>query len=58
MNRVLQLDQPAQPVEGDIDPEETAEWLDSLEGVLQTKGPDRARFILTQLKNKAKLRCF
>jgi pyruvate dehydrogenase E1 component len=42
-----------QEVNGDTDAAETQEWLDSLEGVLQTKGPDRARFILTQLKNKA-----
>jgi pyruvate dehydrogenase E1 component len=38
---------------GDSDATETKEWLDSLEGVLQTKGPERARFLLTQLKNKA-----
>jgi pyruvate dehydrogenase E1 component len=37
----------------DDDPAETREWLDALEGVLQTAGPDRARFLLMQLKNKA-----
>ncbi|MGH9677765.1 MAG: hypothetical protein ACRD36_11740, partial [Candidatus Acidiferrum sp.] len=39
--------------ETDIDPAETKEWLDSLDGVLQTQGVDRARFLLTQLQNKA-----
>jgi pyruvate dehydrogenase E1 component len=38
---------------GDTDTAETREWLDSLEGVLQTGGPDRAQFLLTQLRNKA-----
>src|SRR5690242_20176005 len=38
---------------GDTDTTETEEWLDALEGVLQTGGPDRARYLLTQLKNKA-----
>lgn len=38
---------------GDADATETKEWLDSLEGVLQTGGPDRARFLLTQLRQKA-----
>src|SRR5262245_13905132 len=37
----------------DQDPEETAEWLDALEAVLQQAGPDRARFLLEQLKDKA-----
>jgi pyruvate dehydrogenase E1 component len=38
---------------GDIDVAETKEWLDSLEGVLQTGGTDRARFLLTELESKA-----
>jgi pyruvate dehydrogenase E1 component len=40
----------------DVDPAETREWLDSLESVLQTSGPSRARYLLTQLKNKANTR--
>ncbi len=46
---------PAPPVtvDGDADPAETREWLDSLEGVLQHEGPGRAEFLLAQLKNKA-----
>jgi pyruvate dehydrogenase E1 component len=43
----------APTMDGDADPAETREWLDSLEGVLQHEGPERARFLLTQLKNKA-----
>jgi pyruvate dehydrogenase E1 component len=38
---------------GDSDVTETKEWLDSLDGVLQTSGGDRAQFLLTQLKAKA-----
>src|SRR5438045_6595627 len=38
---------------GDVDTAETKEWLDSLESVLQHEGPERARFLLIQLKNKA-----
>jgi hypothetical protein len=37
----------------DVDAEETREWLDSLESVLQHEGQDRARFLLTELKHKA-----
>jgi pyruvate dehydrogenase E1 component len=38
---------------GDTDATETQEWLESLDGVLQSEGPERARYLLTQLKNKA-----
>jgi len=38
---------------GDQDVAETREWLDSLTAVLQNEGPERARFLLTQLKDKA-----
>jgi pyruvate dehydrogenase E1 component len=44
---------PAPRPDGDPDPAETREWLDSLEGVLQTQGTERARYLLTQLKDKA-----
>ena len=30
----------------DIDPDETADWLESLDGLLQDKGRNRARFII------------
>jgi pyruvate dehydrogenase E1 component len=38
----------------DIDPQETREWLDALEGVLETQGPDRAHFLIEQLIDKAR----
>jgi pyruvate dehydrogenase E1 component len=38
---------------GDADPAETSEWLDSLESVLQHEGEDRARYLLSELKDKA-----
>src|SRR5437879_5873971 len=38
---------------GETDATETKEWLEALEGVMQTGGPERARYLLTQLKNKA-----
>jgi len=38
---------------GDIDRAETREWLDSLDAVLNREGPDRARFLLTELEEKA-----
>ena len=40
----------AQGGNGDIDVAETKEWLDALGGVLQTEGPARASYLLTQLK--------
>src|SRR6266849_4777080 len=38
---------------GDNDAAETREWLDSLNGVLQNGGAERARFLLTQLHFQA-----
>jgi pyruvate dehydrogenase E1 component len=38
---------------GDVDALETQDWLDSLDYVLQREGPERAGFLLSQLKNKA-----
>src|SRR5262249_45972068 len=43
----------AQGGNGDSDVAETKEWLDALSGVLQTEGPARASYLLTQLKHKA-----
>jgi hypothetical protein len=39
----------------DVDPAETAEWLDSFQYVLKSKGPDRAKYLLTMLQKKATL---
>ncbi len=37
----------------DVDVAETAEWLASLDYVLKSKGPDRVRFLIEQLRDKA-----
>ncbi|SDE59519.1 pyruvate dehydrogenase (acetyl-transferring), homodimeric type [Auraticoccus monumenti] len=38
----------------DIDPEETQEWLDSLDGMLDEKGKQRARYIMLKLIEHAR----
>jgi pyruvate dehydrogenase E1 component len=38
----------------DNDPQETQEWLESLEGVLRNEGPERAHYLLEQLIEKAR----
>ncbi|MBF39366.1 MAG: hypothetical protein CMF20_09990, partial [Idiomarinaceae bacterium] len=38
----------------DVDTQETQEWLDALEGVLDAEGPERAHFLLEQLVDKAR----
>ena len=38
----------------DIDPAETQEWLDSLDGVVTEAGPERARFIIYKLLKRAR----
>jgi pyruvate dehydrogenase E1 component len=38
----------------DIDPAETQEWLDSLDGVVAQAGPERARFIVYKLLKRAR----
>src|SRR5215211_7051695 len=40
----------------DIDPDETAEWLESLDGLLQGKGRHRARFVMLKLLEEARAR--
>jgi pyruvate dehydrogenase E1 component len=37
----------------DVDPAETSEWLESLEYVLESKGPERAAYLLSLLDQKA-----
>jgi len=39
----------------DYDPQETQEWLESLQSVLEKEGADRAHFIIDQLINHARL---
>ncbi len=38
----------------DIDPQETQEWIESLESVLEREGPQRAHFLLERLIDKAR----
>ena len=38
----------------DIDPQETQEWLEALDSVLENEGPDRAHFLLERLIDKAR----
>ena len=35
--------------ENDLDPQETQEWIESLESVLDREGPERAHFLLEKL---------
>ena len=37
----------------DIDPEETTEWLDSFDGLLESAGPARARYLMLRLLERA-----
>ena len=38
----------------DADPQETSEWLESFDSVLQADGPERAKFLLRKLVNHAR----
>ncbi len=40
----------------DIDPEETSEWIDSLDGVIDAAGAKRARYIMLRLLERARER--
>jgi pyruvate dehydrogenase E1 component len=40
----------------DIDPEETSEWIDSLDGVIDAGGTKRARYIMLRLLERARER--
>lgn len=37
----------------DLDPQETREWLDALDAILEREGPERAHFLLERLLDKA-----
>ncbi|HIW96314.1 MAG TPA: pyruvate dehydrogenase (acetyl-transferring), homodimeric type [Candidatus Corynebacterium gallistercoris] len=37
----------------DTDPEETQEWMDSLDGLLEAAGPDRGRYLMLRLLERA-----
>nr|WP_233200292.1 pyruvate dehydrogenase (acetyl-transferring), homodimeric type [Blastopirellula marina] len=40
----------------DTDPSETKEWLDSLDYIIESKGGDRVRYLLSALENRAHTR--
>ncbi len=40
----------------DVDPEETEEWISSFDGLLEEKGPHRARYIMLELLARARQR--
>ncbi|WP_435103132.1 pyruvate dehydrogenase (acetyl-transferring), homodimeric type [Arhodomonas sp. AD133] len=44
------------PMPGDADPQETQEWLEALEAVLEYEGTERAHFLLEALVDKARRR--
>ena len=39
---------------GDIDNQETREWMDALSAVIEAEGPERAHFLLEQLLEHAR----
>src|SRR4051812_5373087 len=41
------------PIPNDVDPAETAEWLESLDYVLERKGPERVQQLITALQQAA-----
>ncbi|MBF0255636.1 MAG: pyruvate dehydrogenase (acetyl-transferring), homodimeric type [Gammaproteobacteria bacterium] len=41
-------------VKPDTDPQETQEWLDALDSVLENEGTERAHYLITRLINKAR----
>lgn len=45
--------QPKAETQADLNPQETSEWLEALEQVIEYAGPDRAKFILDRLLNQA-----
>jgi pyruvate dehydrogenase complex dehydrogenase (E1) component len=44
------------PHNTDLDPQETEEWLDALESVIERDGPERAHFLIESLVGKARRR--
>jgi pyruvate dehydrogenase E1 component len=50
----MKTDAERDPLERDIDPEETREWKDALEAVVERDGPERAHFLIEVLVEKAR----
>jgi pyruvate dehydrogenase E1 component len=42
------------PPSQDLDPQETREWLDSIDSVLRAEGPERAHFLIERLIDRAR----
>ena len=40
----------------DVDPQETREWVDAIDGVLEVEGADRAQFLIEQVIDRARRR--
>ena len=45
---------PYAPDQDDLDPEETAEWVESLDGLVESAGPARGREIMTSLLQRSR----
>jgi pyruvate dehydrogenase E1 component len=43
-------------MKSDLDPQETREWLDAIDGVIDNEGPDRAHFLIEQVIDKSRRR--
>jgi len=48
------MEMSTQHLNPDEDTQETAEWLEALRGVVQAAGPERARYLMTQLSETAR----
>jgi len=44
------------PLQGDTNPQETAEWVEALEELIQRAGPERARYLVSRLNEAARQR--
>ncbi|HAC32912.1 MAG TPA: pyruvate dehydrogenase (acetyl-transferring), homodimeric type [Gammaproteobacteria bacterium] len=56
MNKSLEALETGLPAESDIDPQETREWLEALDSLLEADGADRVRYLLQQLADEARRR--
>ncbi len=50
----MKTDAEFDPQERDVDPQETREWKDALEAVVERDGPERAHFLIEALVDKAR----
>ena len=40
----------------DVDPAETAEWMDAFDALVKAEGPERATFLLPEARRRVRLR--